>query len=160
LSREGASTVRSTLLPLLWLWVSLPLAAQAPQKPPSEPPTNALSDSQKQALQKIAQGLENDSKSGGTPLVTRISAIAASYDRNILAGKPDPELEAKLSQQLIAAVSEAVVAAVRLKLNAVQQIVKVLTPEQKKILLTELDKPDTNPDLTELVSKVLGGAKK
>ena len=85
---------------------------------------------------------------------------AGGRHRNILAEKPDAELDGKLSNQLLAAVGEVVTAALHAKLNGIHEMVKVLTPQQKKILLAELDKPDTNPDLTELVGSALGEKKK
>jgi hypothetical protein len=104
--------------------------------------------------------VESAGKSEAAALAVKIGEIARSFDRNILSEKPDADLDGKLSNQLVAAVGEMVTAAVHAKLNGVRKMIKVLTPQQKKILLAELDKPDTNPDLTELVGNVLGEKKK
>ena len=141
------------LTPLL-----MPVYVAAQDKPAAA--ANTLTDAQQQALQKALQTVENAGKSEAVTLAAKIGDIAKSFDRNILAEKPDAALDSKLSDQLIAAVGDVVIAAMHAKLNGVHEIVKVLTPEQKKLLLAELDKPDTNPDLTDLVGKVFGEQKK
>ena len=77
-----------------------------------------------------------------------------SIDRNLLSGKPDDELDRKLSADFATAVTNLVNSAVQVKLTAVREMVKVLTPAQKAALLAELEKPGANPDLAELI-KVL-----
>jgi hypothetical protein len=124
------------------------------------PAPNTLTAAQQQAVQQALESTESAGKSDAAALATKIAVIAKSFDRNVLSDKPDADLDGKLSNQLVAAVGEVVTAALHAKLNGVHEIVKVLTPEQKKILLAELDKPETNPDLIELVGNVLGEKKK
>ena len=145
---------------LISLASPLYLAAQTQDKPAPAPAPNMLSEAQQQALQQALQAVENTAKSEAAPLAEKIGTIAKSFDRNVLSEKPDAELDGKLSNQLVAAVAEVVTAELHAKLNGVREIIKVLTAPQKKILLAELDKPDTNPDLMELVSSVLGEKKK
>jgi spore germination cell wall hydrolase CwlJ-like protein len=150
---------------LMLLATPLYLAAQKPaEAKPAEakpaPGPNTLTGAQQQALQQALQAAESAGQTEAAPLAAKIAVIAKSFDRNALSEKPDAELDGKLSNQLVAAVGEVVTAALHAKLNGVHEIVKVLTPEQKKVLLAELDKPDTNPDLTELVGNVLGEKKK
>ena len=153
--------MRSVPPMVIWLAMSLYLAAgQAQEKPPDGANSNKLSEAQKQALETAAQTVESEGQSQTAPLALKIGTIAKDFDRNILSEKPDPALDGKLTGELVAAVSEAVTAAVHSKLKAVREMVKVLTPEQKKLLLLELAKPDTNPDLIELVGNVLGDKKK
>jgi hypothetical protein len=148
------------LILLILLATPLYLAAQAQDKDKPAPAPTTLTEAQQQALQQALQAAESAGKSEAAALAVKIAEVAKSFDRNILSGKPDAELDVKLSNQLVAAVGEVVTAALHAKLNGVREIVKVLTPEQKKILLAELDKPDTNPDLTELVGNVLSEKKK
>jgi ABC-type phosphate transport system auxiliary subunit len=153
----GTIRVISLIIPALVL-LAQPAIVSA-QDNPSTAPANTLSESQKKALQQSLQTVEADAKTKTAPLVQKMSSIAKDLDRNLLSAKPDQDLDRKLSSDFAAAVTEVVTAAIQLKLAAVRETVKVLTPEQKKILLAELDKADTNPDLTELVGKVLGGTK-
>ena len=148
-------------LALFLLLAALYLAAQdKPDQAKPAPGQNTLTAAQQQALQQALQAAESAGQTEAAALAAKIAVVAKSFDRNILSDKPDAELDGKLSSQLVAAVGEVVTAALHAKLNGVHEIVKVLTPEQKKILLAELDKPDTNPDLTELVGSVLGDKKK
>ena len=147
----------------LFLLLATPLYLAAQDKPDQAKPApapNTLTAAQQQALQQALQAAESAGQTEAAALAAKIAVVAKSFDRNILSDKPDAELDGKLSNQLVAAVGEVVTAALHAKLNGVHEIVKVLTPEQKKILLAELDKPDTNPDLTELVGSVLGEKKK
>lgn len=147
-------TIRLAVLTLL----VTPLYLAAQGKPAPAPST--LTGAQQQTLQQTLQTVDAAGKTEATALAVKIGEIAKSFDRNILAEKPDADLDGKLSNQLVVAVGEVVTAAMHAKLNGVHEIVKILTPEQKKLLLAELDKPDTNPDLTELVGAVLGEKKK
>ena len=115
---------------------------------------SALTADQKQLLQQTAQRLESDSKAQTEKATAKIAEIAKSIDRNLLSGKPDDELDRKLSADFATAVTNLVNSAVQVKLTAVREMVKVLTPDQKAALLAELEKPGANPDLAELI-KVL-----
>lgn len=138
----------------------LPAIGQAQDKPQATSTASTLTDSQKHALQQALQAAENDGKAKVAPLMLKLGAITKSIDRNLLSDKPDQELDRKLTRDLVAAVSEVVATAIDLKLSAGREIVKLLTPEQRKILLAEIEKPDSNPDLTELAGKVFGDKKK
>jgi hypothetical protein len=148
------------LAQLMLIATPLYLAAQAQDTAKPAPAPNTLTEAQQQAVQQALQAAESAGKGEAATLAAKIGEIAKSFDRNILAEKPDAELDGKLSNQLLAAVGEVVTAALHAKLNGIHEMVKVLTPQQKKILLAELDKPDTNPDLTELVGSALGEKKK
>ena len=141
---------------LFLMLAAQPAAVLAQEKPPAEADANALTAAQKQALQQTLQSIENDSKTKAEALAQKLGLAAKSFDRYILSGKPDPELDRKMSADFVGAVTEVVAMAVQLKLSQMREIVKILTPEQRKLLLTELDKPDSNPDLTELAAKVFG----
>ena len=114
----------------------------------------ALTAEQKQAIQQKVQSLESDSKAQAEKFTAQIADIAKKIDRNLLSGQPDLELDRKLSADFDAAVTNLVSSAIRSKLTVSREIAKVLTPDQKAVLLTELEKPGANPDLAELINKV------
>jgi Spy/CpxP family protein refolding chaperone len=118
------------------------------------PKGSALTAEQKQTLQQKLQTLESDAKAQTEKQNAKIAEIAKNIDRNLLSGKPDEELDRKLSADFATEVTNLVNTAIQAKLTTVREMVKVLTPEQKAALLVELEKPGANPDLAELV-KVL-----
>lgn len=128
------------------------LLGQAQTASPAAPSPTTLTDVQKRAMEAIGQDLQNKVQ----PMaVLRLASLAKDYDRNILAEKPDAVLEQKLGDELAETVSQLAAEAVRLRVRAVSDMAKLLTPDQKKLLLAELEKPDANPDLVELIKKVL-----
>jgi Spy/CpxP family protein refolding chaperone len=118
------------------------------------PSPNRLSESQKQAFEKARQAAEGETKTKSEAITLKLAAIAKELDRNILADPPDPNLDKKLQNELIQAVSEMISGMLQLKMSVDREVVKILTPEQKKILLAELAKDGSNPDLTQLVGKL------
>jgi hypothetical protein len=119
------------------------------------PKGSTLTAEQKQVLQQKAQTLESDTKAQTEKQTAKIAEIAKNIDRNLLSGKPDDDLDRKLSADFASAVTNLVSGAVQAKLTAVREMVKVLTADQKAVLLAELEKPGANPDLAELINKVL-----
>ena len=77
----------------------------------------------------------------------------ARADSYLLVSQPD---HAKLSGDLADAVAQTVRSAMELRLRVVREIIKVLTPEQRKLVQAELEKPGANPDLAETVTKMFG----
>jgi Spy/CpxP family protein refolding chaperone len=122
----------------------------------SPPAPNDLTGAQKQML----TAAEADLAAKIAPLAEKVGQSAKALDRALLADKPDPALERKLGDEFADAVSQIVVGAIRLRVAALHDIVATLTPEQKKLLLAELDKPGTDPDLLELMKKVFAEKKK
>lgn len=108
-----------------------------------------------ETLKKLFTSSDTDSKSRIQPTAEKIADIAKAIDRNLLSDKPDPELDKKLRADMTSAVLDTVKIAMEIRLNSISDIAKVLTPDQRKFLLTELDKPGTNPDLAELIQKTL-----
>ena len=135
------SAARLALLSAVML--AIPSAHSRAQAP-------ALTGPQKQML----QAAEADLSSKIAPLAEKVGQAARDLDRALLADKPDPEVERKLGDEFATAVSQIVVGAIRLRVAALHDIVATLTPEQKKLLLAELDKPATDPDLLQLMRKV------
>jgi hypothetical protein len=128
--------------------------AQTPA-PPTAPAPSSLTPAQMETLKKLLASSDTDSKARIQPTAEKITEIAKAIGRNVLAEKPDPELDKKLRADMTNAVLETVKIAMDIRLNAIADIAKVLTPDQKKFLLAELDKPETNPDLAELVQRRL-----
>jgi Spy/CpxP family protein refolding chaperone len=124
------------------------------QAQPAPAPTD-LTDAQRQML----KAAEADLAAKIAPLAEIVGQSAKDLDRALLADKPDPALERKLGDEFAGAVSKIIVGAIRLRVAALHDIVGTLTPEQKKLLLAELDKPDTDPDLLEMMKKVFAQKK-
>jgi Spy/CpxP family protein refolding chaperone len=114
----------------------------------------ALTAAQRQSFQDIMQSAEKAATAQAAADVLKLGEIAKRIDRNLLSEKPDEAIHEKLSAELTDAVAGLVRAAIAIKLNTVRDLAKVLTPEQKRFVITELDKPGANPDLTELLKKV------
>jgi hypothetical protein len=119
------------------------------------PAPRDLTDAQRQMLKTA----EADLAAKIAPLAEKVGQSAKDLDRALLADKPDPALERRLGDEFADAVSKIIVGAIRLRVAALHDIVGTLTPDQKKLLLTELDKPDTDPDLLELMKKVFAQKK-
>ncbi len=118
------------------------------------------SPAQRKALQQVIDSAQNETKVLGESGAQKFGEIARRIDRNLLSDTPDDELHRRLSADLVDTVVGLVRTAMDIKLNAVRELVKVLTPEQKKLVLAELDKPGANPDLTELIGKLFAEPKK
>jgi len=119
-----------------------------------KPNPNLLTETQKQALDKAKQSMDNETKAKSVAVALKLAALAKSLDRNMLADTPDPETDKKLLNDLVQTVTEMVAGVLQTKIAADREVVKLLTPEQKKILLAEIDKADSNPDLAELIGKL------
>jgi len=120
----------------------------------------ALTLAQRQVFHEIMQSAEKAAKTQEAADILKLGEIAKRIDRNLLSEKPDAALHERLSNELTDAVAGLVRTAITLKLNTVRDLARVLTPEQKRLVLAELDKPDANPDLTELLKKVFPEPKK
>lgn len=123
-------------------------------------PVSALSPAQRQALQQIIQSADKETKVQAEADSQRLGEIAQRIDRNLLSDKPDDELHHKLCAELTDAIGGLVRTAISAKLKVAGDLVKVLTPDQKRLVLAELDRPGANPDLTELIGKVFAETKK
>jgi len=121
-----------------------------------KPAAPSLTAEQKQTLQEMLTKAENETKTSVEPLAQKLAVTAKSIDINLLSEHPDAALDAKLSGDLADAVAQTVRSAMELRLRVVREIIKVLTPEQKKLVQAELEKPGANPDLAETVTKMFG----
>ena len=106
---------------------------------------HALSDSQKQAIKRIH--VESEKKAAPTAL--KLAGIVSKIYENMLADKPDEELRARLSAEMKVAAWELLT----IKGEAIRETVNVLTPEQKQLVKSEMRKPGTPGDLSEVIAK-------
>jgi len=129
------------------------------QTPPESlaPP---ITDSQREALKKVLTAGDAEAKEKIQPSAEKLASLAKDINRNVLSDKLNEALVEKLRAELLDTAAGLVKAAVDMKLSTVSELGKVLTPEQKKFLLTELEKPGAPSDLTELVQKKLLETKK
>jgi Spy/CpxP family protein refolding chaperone len=112
--------------------------------------TPQLTDAQK----KMLAAAEDDLNAKVAPLAAKAGQAAAALDRALLAEKPDPQAERKLGEEFADAVSQVALTAVRIRVASLHDIAATLTPAQKKLLLSELDKPGADPDLLALMKRV------
>ena len=111
--------------------------------PPQSAPS--LTPAQKQALRAIQSSNEQRAK----PQALRMAQIARRIYANLLAERPDERLRSKLGKELDAAVLELL----HIKGESIQESVRVLTPEQKRLLQEEMLKPDAPADLMEVMAR-------
>jgi hypothetical protein len=119
-----------------------------------QPDLNRLSETQKKALEKAKQSMENETKTKTVAITLKLAALAKSLDRNMLADQPDPEVDKKLLNDLVQTVTEMVAGVLQTKIAGDREVIKLLTPEQKKLLRDEVEKAGSNPDLSELIGKL------
>jgi hypothetical protein len=135
---------------ILLLTLILTAACAAQEKP--DP--NSLSETQKKALENAKQSMENETKTKTVAITLKLAALAKSLDRNMLADQPDPEVDKKLLNDLVQTVTEMVAGVLQTKIAGDREVIKLLTPEQKKLLRDEVEKVGSNPDLSELIGKL------
>ena len=123
-----------------------------------KPNENRLTDAQKQALDKAKVTIEAETRSKTTAFAVKAAEVAKNLDRNLLSEQPDTELDRKLQTDLVQMISEMVSSAIQTKMAADRDLIKLLTPQQKKMLLAEVEK-SANPDLEELIDKLFGDKK-
>jgi Spy/CpxP family protein refolding chaperone len=140
----------SYLLKLLAALCALAVVLGAQQKP-------ALTPEQRLKVEQIVKDTEERAKTDAATLALKAAELVSGIDRNLLSEKPDQELDRKLSAELEDTLASLVRAAIRGRLAAVHELAKVLTPEQKKLAIAELDKPGSGVmGMQDLIEKVFG----
>jgi hypothetical protein len=117
-------------------------------------PAPALTPAQRQEMERITQAAAKETKTQAESGVLNLGEIAKRIDRNLLSETPDDALHQKLSNELAEALASVVRTTIYVKLNTVRDLAKVLSSDQKRLVLAELDKTGANPDLEELLRKV------
>lgn len=102
----------------------------------------------------MLKAAETDLNSKMAPFAETVSRTAKALNRALLADKADPELRGRLADDLANRVSEFVAEAIRMRVSTLRAIVDSLSPEQKSLLLAELDKPGADADLLNIMKKV------
>jgi Spy/CpxP family protein refolding chaperone len=84
------------------------------------------------------------------PTALRLAATIKQIYTNMLADKPDAKLRARLSKQM----TDNTVKLLLIKGQSIREMVNALTPEQKRMLKSEMEKPGTPADLSELMEHI------
>jgi hypothetical protein len=109
-----------------------------------------LTEAQKQML----KAAEIDLNSRIVPFAEKVGRAAKDLSRSLLEGKADPELRGRLADDLANRVSELASEAIRLRVSALSALIDSLSPDQKKLLLSELEKPGADADLLNIMKNV------
>ena len=108
--------------------------------------SHPLSEAQMQAIKSILA----ESKKKAAPVALRLGLTAKQVYENILSDKPDEAVAERLSKEMKEVVGELV----SIRGQSMRDSVKVLTPEQKQLLKSELVKPGAPADLMELIIRL------
>jgi hypothetical protein len=135
------------LLPVLIFLMSAKLTtAQTGAGAASKPDVaHILTEAQKQAIRRIKS--ESEKKAAPTALI--FAGIVSRIYENMLADKPDEALRLKLDAEM----KEETWKLLAIKGQSIRDIVGVLTPEQKQLVKSEMRKPDTPADLSEVIAR-------
>lgn len=120
------------------------------QTPPVAPNTSDakphLTAAQLQAIKSVR--IESEKKAA--PLALRLASTAKQIYKNMLSEKEDEALGQRLSREM----DKVVVALLALKGQSIRDMVRVLTPEQRQLMRSEMQKPGAPGDLSELIMRV------
>ncbi|MDT7604290.1 MAG: hypothetical protein QOF61_2287 [Acidobacteriota bacterium] len=135
-----------TVFGVLFLAALIHAASSATQAQATAPAdaTHTLSDAQKQSIKRI----QTDAAKRAAPAALRLAGIVSKVYANMLADKPDEKLRASLSAQM----EKATWAVLSIKGQSVYDILRILTPAQRQLVRTEMQKPGAPSDLSEVVT--------
>ena len=134
-------------LAVLWAFAAV-LGAQ--EKP-------ALTSPQRQKIGQIVKESEEREKTEAATVALKLADAVRKIDRNLLSETPDEAADRKTAAELDETISGLIHRVIQARLTVVRELAKVLTAEQKKVLLAEIDKPGSNPmGMQELIEKVFG----
>jgi Spy/CpxP family protein refolding chaperone len=111
-----------------------------------------LSEEQKKSLKAIKIASEKKA----APVALRFAGIIRQVYENMLADNPDKELRAKLDAEM----KETAWELLMIKGQSMFDAMAVLTPEQKRILKSEMMRPGALADMGELIEKTFNLADK
>ena len=108
--------------------------------------TPGLSSDQIQAIKsiRIASGKK------AAPLALRLAVVTKQIYENMLSEKENPALRHKLSREMEKVAGQLLA----IKGQSIRDIVRVLTPEQRDVLRSEMRKPGAPADLSELIGRI------
>lgn len=121
--------------------------AQTPSTTSNKSDANPhLTAAQLQAIKSI----RSESEKKATPLALRLASAAKQIYENMLSEKEDDALRQRLSREM----NEVVVELLAIKGQSIREMVRVLTPVQREIIRSEMQKPGSPGDLSELIMRV------
>jgi Spy/CpxP family protein refolding chaperone len=118
-----------------------PVAVPAPQDPP------ALNDAQKSAI----RALQGESEQKTAQAARQLAGVVQKIYENNLLDTPNEELRATLDTQM----RDLVWQMVSIKGNAMWTAFRLLTPEQKQFVRTEIAKPRPTGDLPDVLDLIV-----
>jgi len=127
-----------------------PAGQPAPAQPPvaaAPQPLPALNDAQKSAI----RALQSESEQRATQAATQLAGVVQKIYENNLQDLPNEELRVTLDNQM----RELVWQMVSIKGNAMWTAFRLLTPEQKQIVRTEIAKPRPTGDLPDVLDLII-----
>lgn len=102
-----------------------------------------LSEGQLQSIKSI----HNKAAKLAAPLALHLALTTKRVYENMLRDKEDPTLRARLSAEMHRAAGELLT----IKGQSIREVLQVLTREQKRLIKSEMKKPDAPADLMELI---------
>jgi hypothetical protein len=112
----------------------------------ADAPKYPLSEEQKRAIHSIIA----KSKAEGAVLGLAGAQGAKEFDENVLSESPSTEADAKATKKLL----DSLAGLAELRLEAIREVVALLTPEQKRLLREEMSKPGTPTALLDVLKRV------
>jgi len=120
-------------------------SAQPPEARAQEVP--ALNDAQKAAI----RALQSESEQKTTQTATQLAGVVQKIYENNLSDTPNEALRASLDNQM----RELVWQMVAIKGNSMWTAFQMLTPEQKRVVRTEIAKPRPTGDLPDVLDLIV-----
>ena len=125
------------------IWTSIRL--QQPEARPQEVP--ALNDAQKSAI----RALQGESEQKTTQTATQLAGVVQKIYENNLSDTPNEALRVSLDNEM----RELVWQMVAIKGNSMWTAVRMLTPEQKRVVRTEIARPRPTGDLPDVLDLIV-----
>jgi len=137
-----------SILTILFLFVVLLNVGMAQTGAASNSPDAIpqLTPAQLQSIKSIRSATERKA----APLAIRLAATVRRVYENMLSDKEDEALRKRLSSQMNEVASQLLA----IKGQSIREIVRVLTPEQRSLIRSEMKKPGAPADLSELIMHV------
>lgn len=107
---------------------------------------DALTSAQVKQILKI----KHDSETRAVPVVAQLGTIVQRIDENLLTDREDAALGRKLTREMNALA----VQLLEMQRQAHRQMVRLLTPGQRKLVRTEVRKPDSSGKLSDVILSV------
>lgn len=110
------------------------------------PPAIALTNDQTHAIRSIRVAAEKKA----APVALRLAATSKQIYDNMLSDKENNRRRQQLSKEMNRTATQLLA----IKGQSIRDMVQVLTPEQRKLIKTEMQKRDAPADLSELIWRI------